>query len=574
MFTRVVTMDRRYILRIVLLLSVIFLLGTACLINRDYQDSWVLEGLEIPFVIFAIIFTLTFLSEKKLSWMIVLAVVGHAVFLLIPNLKYVWFQGIWVDQHQQYALANYVVGNGHILTQGFFGADVYGPTPLIHLLFSIFSIVLNVPLVCAFKYVPVLLSPLYPLLIYGIMKRLNLPWGATGLKYALFLSSIAAIPSYIITGTSFGSIFVLLALYFVITLIKCQSRRYIFLFIFFVFTLTIAHNSSSLLFVIFIVGVKLLQKISWFRLKSYLKLSLVLAATAIVAAWLLVPARFTFNAIVAAIMEGLSGRQNPGGESIPSRFFELANVNMRGAIDTALVFYGADILFLAMTVICLIFLIKMRKQNNESLNFLLVLAVIVVTAGLVGIPLGVGGFRILYFISLLFTIFCTIAILSIIKRKTWVHAAILLLIVFVSTLQFYNCQPLLPSANVLSQNLPAEEPIVYVNSVNSVYQRQLIIFAENHVAGKIACDAVTENQILGLVDSDFFVNHLWWYYYPLDKTAAALQYDCFLIHLPGVSGGFIEQAELRNHDVILNTIYSSNVVYTNGESFVLTDSVP
>ena len=108
------------------------------------------------------------------------AIVGHAVFLLVPNLKYVWFQGIWVDQHQQYALASDVVQNGRIATTGSFFVSVYGATPLYHLLLSVFSIFLNVPVVDAMKYVPVLTSPLYPLLIYGIMKKLKMPGGPIG----------------------------------------------------------------------------------------------------------------------------------------------------------------------------------------------------------------------------------------------------------------------------------------------------------------------------------------------------------------------------------------------------------
>jgi hypothetical protein len=57
-------MKRDFVLRLVLLLSIIILLGNALVINRDYQDSWILEGLEIPFLLFVIISNVTFFSEK------------------------------------------------------------------------------------------------------------------------------------------------------------------------------------------------------------------------------------------------------------------------------------------------------------------------------------------------------------------------------------------------------------------------------------------------------------------------------------------------------------------------------
>jgi hypothetical protein len=97
----------------------------------------------------------------------------------------------------------------------------------------------------------------------------------------------------------------------------------------------------------------------------------------------------------------------------------------------------------------------------------------------------------------------------------------------------------------------------------------MIRFARYHVTGKIASDRITENQIAGLTEFNFSTAHLI-HYYPLDSDQPREQYDYFLIHLPGASGGFEERAEMRTADNITGSIYDSGIVYTDGESFVLT----
>jgi hypothetical protein len=175
----------------------------------------------------------------------------------------------------------------------------------------------------------------------------------------------------------------------------------------------------------------------------------------------------------------------------------------------------------------------------------------------------------LHFAGILFPILAGLLIFRTCKKKRWLAAIILSLIVLLATLQLYKCQPLIPSANILQGNLPASEPIVYVNNVNSIYQRQMIEFARNYVRGRIVCDRVTQNQMRGLTEFSFSYAHIM-SYYPLDNSQPERRYDCFLIHLPGVGGRLYEPAEMRTRDLILEAIYDSNVIYTNGESYALT----
>lgn len=566
-------MNRPLVSRFVLFVAIIWLLSSSVAISRDYQDSWILEGLEIPFVLFVITYVVAFFSEKRMSWMIGLAVISRAVFLLIPNLKYTWFQGIWIDQHLQYALAKHVCNVGHIATQGPFDVSVYGNTPLIHLAFANFSIILNIPVVYAIKYLPVLFSPIYPLLTYMIVKKLRLPQGTTTLKYALFLSAVPPIAQYVVTGSMLGGVLVFLTLSSLIALIQRNDRRYGFVFVFFVCALAAWHSSSSVLLSIFLLTITLLQKISHFRLRSYIKTSIVLVTISISAAWLMFPANFTMEKIVRVFSSGLFGGLTPGSERIPIRFSDLVRVDMLEAIKSILPYYGADVFLLLMTFAGLIVLLKMRKELNDTSKFLAVSEGLLLLFMPIGLLIGVGGFRILHIARLLFPVFSGISIVYLCKKRALASPIILFLIILLATFQCYRCQPLVPSANLLFEDLPKNEPMVYVNLVNSEYQRQMIGFARDHVTGQIALDRITGNQIVGSTDFDFVVTHIGWvYYYPLDKNKLEREYDCFLIHLPGISGGFAERAEIRTRRVILEAIYNSSIAYTNGESYILTHS--
>ena len=55
------------ILKLFLVIAIVVLIGNTLAISRDYQDSWVLEGLEIPFALFVITYVAAFFSEKRTS---------------------------------------------------------------------------------------------------------------------------------------------------------------------------------------------------------------------------------------------------------------------------------------------------------------------------------------------------------------------------------------------------------------------------------------------------------------------------------------------------------------------------
>jgi hypothetical protein len=563
-----VEMNRLVILRIILLISIVILLGTAVTISRDYQDSWILEGLEIPFLLFIVTFALTFFSEKKESWLVAMAILGRIVFLLIPNLKYVWFQGLEIDQSQQYSLASYVVATGRISTNPLF--TPYTVAPLFHILLSIFSIVLNVPLANSMKYVPILFSPMYPLLTYAIVKKMGFLQKNNILKYALFLSSIPITPgAYVITGTMFGIVLAFILLFLLIAILQKSDRRYWLVCIIFVIALAVAHSLTSIIITGIFLLILALQGVPYFRLKSYLRTPAILTIAIISLAWLMFPAYSTLEIIVHILFINVPTGTTPTSEYIPSTFFQLVRAAPLAAVQTSLVYYGADLFLLILTLAGLVITVRLRKKLNNASSFLTLFLELVFAIMIVGIFIKAGPTRALAFEELLFPIFCGITIFYLGNRRKWVRPLLFISITVLATLELYGCQPLVSPANIIYTGLPANIPIGYVNEVNSVYQRQVISFALSHVViGTIACDSVTFDQIAGEANYSFISSHVI-NYYPIDTPKPELEYNLFIIHLPGKAGVLAEKANVRAPSLILQTIYNSSVLYSNGESFIL-----
>ena len=141
-------------------------------------------------------------------------------------MKYVWFQGPYIDQNVQQALANYVVANGHVMTSPSL-SPFYSLFPINAFFFSIFSLVLNIPIVSSMKYLPVFWSMLFPLLIYIIVKNMDFPANAkSALVMRLFISAIPiSIEQYVVTGSLFGSLFIQFILA-ILVLINVKTNRY------------------------------------------------------------------------------------------------------------------------------------------------------------------------------------------------------------------------------------------------------------------------------------------------------------------------------------------------------------
>jgi hypothetical protein len=244
-------------------------------------------------------------------------------------------------------------------------------------------------------------------------------------------------------------------------------------------------------------------------------------------------------------------------------------------LKVVLVWYGATLLVVFLVVVGLLLVAKKFRKQTKSLIFLFLYIIAISLFLISGLALGVASGwseRITTQLVVLSPIFCGISLSHINKKAPKIAAFIIAILIALATIEFYGYQPLVPSASVINNELPADVPIGYRVNVNSIYQKNMIDYAEKHLSqnqdASIACDRVTSFQIVGLTDWNFSTRYLTWYY-PLETTMAETEYQYLLIHLPGKSGRFYEQAEARTPSLVLETVRNSSIIYNNGESFIL-----
>lgn len=566
-------MKKSVLLKIVLLFEIILLCSTSIVINRDYQDNWILEGIFPFFIIFSFTYVITYFSEEKEMWTIFLAIIYHIVVGILPNLKYFWFYGAAIDQHGQYLLAKEVYNNGYIPTYTSNGhSDVYITTPIIHLSLSIFTIILNTTVNISMKFVPLIISIIPILLTYSIIKTFDFPYKEKLIKYSVFLSSlpINADSGYIITGRTYGFYFLYLLIFTMLQILCSKDKRYWFLFVILSITLTLTHTTSSLLFaalLILLLTTKYIKSIN-------IHYQIVMINTIISLSWLIFFATRVFIDMKDIFLYTFTS-QIPNVGYIPTRFFNLIFIDFFSAIRSMISYNGVDILLLFTSTITLIYIVKNpSKFNDLGLNIYLRLKILLLIILISGIGFKIGGFfyvRVLSGIRIFYPVFFSIFILHLIKHRS-LKIIIIVLLMILSPIQYYDSQPIISAANVISENLPMNEPLDYTGYVNSIYQRNMIKFSENYALGRIACDSITRSQIIGLTQINYSKNLLW--YYPIInlvyKDTTKQEYDYYMIHTPGKSGPFEEQAELRTKKIILYSLINSNIIFSNSESYICT----
>jgi len=575
-------LNKVLILRLVLIIEAIALVVNAAAISRDYQDSWILEGLEIPFVVFVATYITYVFVETEIKWIIAFAVIFRVVIGLLPNLKYVWFQGVWPDQHSAYRLSQDIYDYGHI-PSGMY----YSDTPLMHLFFVIFSKETGISVLSSFKYCPTLMWSIYPLVIYMIVRS----WGKTEksplLKYALIVSSIPvdAVTSYVVAGTSIGLLLSLLLLSEFMRLLQAKDRRDWVILVIFALALVSAHSYSATMLALALFAVLVSIRLAYrFLPENLVQLPLdhIFTTSMVIGllslTWLSHKAAYMLDLMVGFMNGYISramGAQVVLDQPVPLRFFELVGTDFMEGLKMILVWYGATLLVVFLMLIGLLLIVKRIREQSKPSLFLIAYVVSLMLFLIPGLALRISSGwseRITRLLAVMSPIFFSISLVYISKKIRKSAAFIVTILMVLATLQFYGYQPFVPSASVVNKELPADVPIGYRVEVNSMYQRYMIQYAERYIPQnsslRIACDRVTLYQIMGLTSWNFSTSHRAWYY-PLDKDAPKREYYHFLVHLPGKSGRFYEQAEIRTPRLILQVLYDSSIAYSNAESYVL-----
>jgi len=571
------------VLRAVLIIDIIVLLGFAIALSRDYQDSWILEGLEIPFIVFVATYIAYCFVEDKISWTIIFVLIARCVFLIIPNLKYTWFQGVNFDQNYHFRIIQDIYNKGYV-PAGY----SYSGTPFMHLLADAYSITTGSSVLFTFKYLPIMSWLLFPLVTYSIV-RLAAPRNQLVLKYAVLVSSIPVEPtlSLVVVGTTFGALLTISLLSQFVRALHMNTRSYALVAIISVCALVIAHSYSVTLLAAGLLMTYLAGRSEFVKdkLKMFgsdrLYMKILLLLIVLDAAWLMFSAHAFFlsgTQIVQQWANAIFGAKPAGGSftDISWSFFGLSFANQLRIVT---VFYGGTLLSLLLTFFGIL-VARRIFHTSKILSFMSAMLLSVWLFFVVQIVsssarAGLFEYGRLFDFSYIFApIFVGVLLYYLQERLHSVKLNFLLclLLVAVVVIELYGCQPLLPIANSVRSNLPSDEYIIYVGEVNSVYQRSMIVHAEKHIrTGMIACDSVTENQILGLTEYNFSQSHLWGY--PFDERGRTRlkteKFDYLLIHVPGKSGSPKVAPEVGTRSFVLAVAQNSSVIYSNGESYVL-----
>lgn len=575
---------KNIVFKVLFFIAFIVLLITSFTLRRDYQDSWVLEGLIAPFAFFGLTFIACFLTEDRPKWLVVLACMYVLSVALVPALKYVWFQGVAIDQHAHYELAKTILQDGLVPYD-----RTYSNTPIMHIAIAIFSMITGFSIVDSFKIFPVIIWVMYPVTSYIIARKL-FPDKVILSKYILLIASLT-LPtiSYVFVGGSFGFLMVFLLLLLMVSIIETHKRGYLFFFLFGSFILVAAHSFSSIIFlffisVIFLIVMPLFSHVPFKSIKSVAVITdgrhfkrLIIILLTINIAWLSLKAENLLNnlgSLIQTFVLGIAGSLTEIKQVIPSKFFDLSIVDR---LQVVVVFNGMDFLIIGLAIIGL--MISMKKfDNKSSLNFIRLFFISALGLLLTQVFINFNGLeyiRIIWLMSVVCSIFAGVTLFQIdlalstpkiSKIKKPLVTFFVVVILFFSSIEYYSCQPLIPSVEVTSPYGSNHYPIVEMGNVNSIYQRSMIKFAEMNLnRGVIVSDRATVNQICS--ENYTFYRMITWYY-PHGNNTEQISFDYFLIHLPGKSGVFSEPVEDRTTELILAGNANFSIVYNNGESFI------
>ncbi len=213
-------------------------------LNIEYQDSWILDGILLQFIIVVLIFIFSIMCLSDIRYIGLLCSFFIVLLNLIPGLKYGYFLDTG-DSATHYMLVK------HILEYGFPEKNgAYSNIPGFHILLAGYTLIANCSLNLTFKYLLPICSIFYPLMIYFTINQFEVNYAIK--KYTIISSVFFIICNYIIYGTSFGSmiLFLIIALF----LKDTNSFSISILIILSIFSLVTSHFVTSFLFPIFLLG--------------------------------------------------------------------------------------------------------------------------------------------------------------------------------------------------------------------------------------------------------------------------------------------------------------------------------
>jgi hypothetical protein len=364
-------------------------------------------------------------------------------------------------------------------------------------------------------------------------------------------------------------------------IIKQSSKRFTAILIIVGISIIISHGVSSLFLsilmacVMFLLIISILVgKVNFNRIVSrYLHISFFFSV--LLLTYWIYNARYLFNKFLIEMLKSLfEGRSTA---LIPSKFYQLSFYEQLALFYIR--FYDLCIIMFLSLIGLFFYLTAFRKNCLERtktlyLNILYIAGATVLIAAPFFFKFQIYTLeeRFINYSMLLSPFFVGLGLYSIDKYlQLHIKGSIIRKLLFVLFL-FLVLISLLPVKFIYQPILPysdEKEYIIDYRSVNTIYQVQMIRFAEkHHVNGsKISSDSITAWQIFGLTAASFHSCYTW--HNPLYENYA--KNSMILLHYSGRSGALHEPVEYRTKTRLneFKIKLCNNVIYDNGESFII-----
>lgn len=569
------------------------LLSVVLLNQRDCQDSWILQDILVPTIVYVFTFAIVAVKTDDNRILTLLCASFVIVLNLIPNLKYQWFYGA-NDSVAHYGYIKSLLSLGFVPQVGFY-APTYSAFPGMQISVSSISLVLGIDPNLSIKLLTSIIFGIFPLMTYFVT---NPFFAKDAQKYIILVSSALPVMSYLLTGTTFALVFFCLFFYmlFRILLSGEQKKEYFLVLVLLGLGIFISHAVTSLFTLILLSAMVLLVRVTRFRKGNSFssferKSTWILVFFSIwFVAWLMFNSNFVLDLFVNTLRNLFIGEHAVA--VIPTRFYQ---ISLFEELRVLAVYYTEDVIIALAIFGGLLVLLKRFRSKNDDLFKNLYLPVTCLLSSILLVVVfqfltNFGDIEYRRFISyavILSPFFSGLTFWHIDQKlrmsklsrlRVPIAASILFICISLSLIQIFAYQPLIPTANVLSKELPANEYILDLRSVNTVYQRNMILFADSYSANdaNVTSDFVTRWQIQGFGSASLSNKDMYFTIFELQSALAqnvnltSTKWSLALLHYDGKSGPLSEKVENRTGaaiDELKDTL--GNVIYDNGESFII-----
>jgi hypothetical protein len=164
--------------------------------KRNYQDTWILEGVALPFIALLALFVIVALRQTNNRVVALLCAWTSVVIVLIPPLKYLQPYSTTIDATDHFLLVESIMHSGQVIAR-----HTYATIPAFHSWLASFGLLAGLSAEQVIRFALPLTAAVMPLVIYFVCQRAGMP--QTLAKYTILASLLSLFGYFQPNGTGF-----------------------------------------------------------------------------------------------------------------------------------------------------------------------------------------------------------------------------------------------------------------------------------------------------------------------------------------------------------------------------------